>query len=557
MAALVADYVVVGGGLTGCVVASRLHQHDPTLGVIILEAGPDPESKHDVTTPMGGFALRGTELDWQYSTQPHKDTQSRVHILDAGKTLGGGSILNYGGWSRGDLADYDTWAQLSGFKQWDYGHLLPYFKRSERFVADVTTPPDMSHRGDCGPMKITSVNASSFKRRYPLRKPIYTAWSELGVKRTAYGCTGRNEGLSEWLENWDNGKRQSAQHAYPLDGIQVLASALVAKLLFAEEGGASISRQPKVTGVLLQDGRKVQARREILLCAGALRSPIMLLASGIGPRSVLNAKHIPIVQDSPDVGANMIDHFALFQLFKLRPSDKGPALGHPDLEDPAFLLGLPTDCVVNEGLPRDLMEKALDEDGITGAERDALLAPGRCFLEFLVLYHPLTPAVPQDGTYVSTSVMLTLPSSRGSVTLPNDPGTLPVINPGYFATALDRLALIHGVRRVLQLMLATRALEPYIDAEAPPPGLPPLNPGSSDAEIDARIRASGFAHFHTSGTCALGSVLDAQMRVRGVQSLRVCDASVLPSPVGGHPQATLYGVAEKAAELILQDSRLH
>jgi len=124
-----------------------------------------------------------------------------------------------------------------------------------------------------------------------------------------------------------------------------------------------------------------------------------------------------------------------------------------------------------------------------------------------------------------------------------------------FATALDRLALVHGVRHVLQLMLATKALEPYIEAETPPPGHAPLHPGSSDADIEARIRASGVAHFHTTGTCALGSVLDAQMRVRGIEGLRVCDGSVLPSPVGGHPQATLYGIGEMAAEMVMQKTQ--
>ena len=406
-------------------------------------------------------------------------------------------------------------------------------------------------------MKITSVNASHPKRRYPLGEPLRAAWQELGVKREAYGCTGQNEGLSEWLENWDSGQRQPAHHAYSLDGIRVLTSALVSKLQFTETLGASMTDPPKVTGVLLQDGQTVQAQHEVLLCAGALRSPIILMASGVGPRSLLSGRQIPVVQDLAEIGANMIDHFALFQLFKRRPSDKGLALGHSDLEDPAFSIGLPTDCVVNEGLPRDLLEKVLDEDGIMGTERAALIESGRCFLEFLVLYHPLSPVVPVDGTYVSTSVMLTLPTSRGSVSISTSPEAPPVIHPGYFATALDRLALVHGVRRMLQLMLATEALQPYIDAEVPPPGLPSLHTNSSDAEIEARIRASGVAHFHTTGTCALGSVLDAEMRVRGVEGVRVCDASVLPSPVGGHPQATLYGIGEVAAEKIMHKFKIN
>ncbi|KAI4126442.1 MAG: hypothetical protein LQ338_003751 [Usnochroma carphineum] len=560
MSTLVADYVVVGGGLTGCVIASRLKQKDPSLTIIVLEAGPNPESKHDVVTPMGGFALQGSELDWQYSTKPNHNTQNRTHTLTAGKTLGGGSILNYGGWSRGDAADYNTWSRLTGYKHWDYAHLLPYFQRTERFDPTEKAPLGLSPRGLDGPMRITSVSGSSHKRRYPLGEPLCNAWAELGVQREAYGCTGRNQGLSEWLENWDNGRRQAAHQAYPLDGVQVLTGTPVARVLFANGVGASITRlptaseTPKVTGVFLQDGREVQAQREVILCAGAIRSPIILMDSGIGPKSHLS---IPVVRDIPGVGANMIDHFALFQLFKLKASGKGLALGHPDLNDPAFFLGMPSDYVVNLGLPQDLLEKALEEDGITGAERDALLEPDRCFLELLVLYHPLSAPVPADGTFISTSVMLTLPSSRGTVSNSDDiHETHPVVNPGYFATALDRLALVHGVRRMLQLMLGAKALHPYIEAEVPPPGFSPLHPGSSDTEIEARIRATGVAHYHTTGTCALGSVVDANLRVKGIEGLRVCDGSVLPSPVGGHPQATLYGIAEMAAEVILQEGEL-
>lgn len=533
--------------MAGCVIASRLKQDDPSISIIILEAGPNPTSKHDIVTPMGGFALQGSELDWQYNTEPVKETRDRAHKLTAGKTLGGGSVLNYGGWSRGDAADYDAWSRLTGYDEWSYGRLLPYFKRSERFdTADAL--PGLSQRGHHGPIKITSVGASSTKRKYPLGEPLRRAWVELGVKQEAYGCTGHNEGLSEWLENWDNGQRQPAHRVYPLDGVQVSTNTPVAKVLLTESVGMSANHQPKATGVLLQNGQTIQTHREVVICAGAIGSPTILIASGIGEASLLSQRHIPIVHDLPGVGSNVIDHFALFQLFKLRPCNKGLAMGHPDLEDPAFLLGLPSDYVVNEGLPRDLLQKALDEDRVSGVEREALLEPGRCFLELLVLYHPLSAPVPADGTYVSTSVMLTLPSSRGKVSIPR--AGPPVIEPGYFATALDRSALIYGVRRMLQLMLATNAMQSFIEVEVPPPGFGPLHVDSSDADIEARIRGTGVAHCHTVGTCALGSVLNAEMCVHGIEGIRVCDASVLPSHVGGHPQATIYGVSEKAADCI-------
>ncbi|KAL8636697.1 MAG: hypothetical protein Q9228_005938 [Teloschistes exilis] len=545
MSITIADYIVVGGGITGCVIASRLKQKNPSLTVLLVEAGPNPKSEHDVTSPMGGFALQGSELDWQYSTKPDPNTKDRTHTLTAGKTLGGGSILNYGGWSRGDVADYDAWARLTGYEEWDYEHLLPYFQSVESFGSSEQVPSDLSPRGIEGPMRITSANSSSEKRRYPLGEPLCKAWSELGVERTAYGCTGRNEGLSEWLENWHNGQRQAAHHAYSLDGVEILTNTPVIGFVIAQEYMSLIKADgpPRVMGVSLESGQAVQVKREVILCAGAVGSPTILLGS-------------PGLQDLSGAGANMIDHFALFQLFKLKPSDKGLALGHTDLNDPAFFLGMPSDYVVYVGLPRDLLTKALDEDRITGVERDALLEPGRCFLEMLVLYHPLSAPVPADGSYISSSVMLTLPSSRGRISIPKDRlDTHPVIEPNYFSSALDRLALVYGVRRMLQLMLDTKAFHPYIEAEVPPPGFEALHPGSSDAEIEARIRGAGVAHYHTVGTCALGSVVDANLRVKGIDGVRVCDASILPSSVGGHPQATLYGIAEKAAEMVLNDSR--
>ena len=145
----------------------------------------------------------------------------------------------------------------------------------------------------------------------------------------------------------------------------------------------------KATGVLLQNGQEIQAQQEVVLCAGAIGSPMVLMASGIGPKSLLSERQIPVLHDLRGVGVNMIDHFALFQVFKLCPSEKGLAFGHSDLRDPAFLLGMPTNYVVNEGLPRDILEKSLDEDGISGTERQALLQPGRRFLELSIFIIPL------------------------------------------------------------------------------------------------------------------------------------------------------------------------
>jgi choline dehydrogenase-like flavoprotein len=292
-------------------------------------------------------------------------------------------------------------------------------------------------------------------------------------------------------------------------------------------------------------------RNEVLLATGALKSPQLLQLSGVGPASLLAHHSIPLVHDAPEVGRNLFDHLALYQIFKLRHSERGLALGHPALSDPAFVKGLPVDWIVNESLPSPLLQRALGEDG-DPLDEQALGEPGRAHIETMVLYHPLAPGIPVDGSYIATSVMLTLPTSRGSVGLasasPTDP---PLIEPNYFATSMDRAALVYGARRLLQCLTSTTAGQDVIENEvAPAPGMIPLTVESSKEEIEDRIRKVGNLHFHEAGTCALGSVLDAELRVKGVQGLRVVDASVFPAPVGGHPQATLYGLAERAAAMI-------
>ncbi|OTB08085.1 putative GMC oxidoreductase [Hypoxylon sp. CI-4A] len=545
-----ADYVIVGGGLSGSVLASRLKRSLPNSSVLLLEAGPDPTpEEHDVVTLLGGFALQGTALDWQYKTAPTPSTADRVHTLTHGKTLGGGSVVNYGGWSRGDPPDYDVWSErLGGDRRWNYEGLLPYFKSTEFFFDPSASA---KYHGFDGPLKVTPVGASNAARKYPLREPVAQAWRELGIKRKLDPFSGRLAGLSDYYETWEDGKRRPAHSAYPLDGVDVRTSHLVSQILFEETDNG-----PKAIGVKLADDRTVTAKKEVIISAGSLQTPRLLLRSGIGDPSLLAKHHIPNVLSLPSVGQEYFDHFALFQWYKVKDPSRGLAVGHPNLSDPVFVSGMPGDWVVNTGLPRDVLEKALDEDGVSGEAREALLQPGRVFAETLVVYHPLAPGFPLDGSILCTSTMLTVPSSRGRISLSEDiDNTNPHIEPNYFTTAFDRAALIHNVRQTLKAMLGTDALKNYVECEVAFPGMTPLTPDSSDKDIEDRIRAVGVAHFHAAGSCPMGAVVDGDLKVKGVENLRICDASVFPAPVGGHPMATLYAVAEQAADIIIAGSK--
>ena len=544
------DYIIVGGGLTGCTIASRLRYHG--MAIVVLEAGNDASGNPDTTTPAGAFALAGTDLDWAFKTNPILNTSGRSHTVVAGKVLGGGSVLNYGGWSRGDSSDYDHWAKLVGDERWSYERQLPYFKKSE-CVSDTSI--NLEHRGSKGPIRVTSVSASDPKRIYGLRNPLRSAWKELGVQDVSKDSD--IAGISECLENFDNGRRQPAHQAYSLDGVHVVTNALTHRVLFEKDS----NNESHASGVLLADGRQFKVRKEVIVCAGTMRTPQILMLSGIGPSDVLSSHAIQPVVFSNHVGKNLFDHLALYQLWKLRKPEKGLAQGTPLWNDGAYAKGLPWDWIVNETTPSQILGPALaidQKDGkVTASQVAALLDKERCHVETIVIYSTLGAPVPLDGSIIATSVMLLIPSSRGEVSISStDPTTQPEISPNYYDTVSDRLALIHGCRRLTQTLLDTEAGKSVIESEAPPPGMKSLTSQSSDHEFDQRIRDTGMAHYHAAGTAAMGKVVDTKLRVYGVRGLRVADASVLPVPLGGHPQASLYALAEQAADLILEDLRL-
>jgi choline dehydrogenase-like flavoprotein len=384
---------------------------------------------------------------------------------------------------------------------------------------------------------------------------IKTAWTEVEVKYNTQPSSGSLAGISDFLENCHEGKRQPAHLAYSIEGVRVIASTMAHWVVFSKDNAGN----QVATAVLVSDGRQFAARKEIILSAGALRTRQILMLSGIGPGDTLYKYGIPVVSDATEVGKNLFNHFAHFQTWKLGNPEKGLALGSPLMIAPAYFKGLlPVDWAVNETVPSNLLEPALQADIAEGTTNSttqsaSLLGPDRCHVERLIVYS--TVGTPPDGTQITSSVMLHLPTSRGSVSITSaSPADPPAINPNDYATKADRVSLMYGTRRVAQALLDAPAGKAYIECEAPPPGFQPLNSESADAKIDVRIRATGAAHYHATGTAAMGQVVDSSLCVYGVRGLRVADGSVLPVPIGGHPQATLYALAERAAELILQDS---
>ncbi|KAL3483100.1 alcohol oxidase [Aspergillus germanicus] len=551
------DYILVGGGLTGCALASRLASLDPTLHILLIEAGPNVSTHPLTSTPLACFAAHHSALDWDYTTTPQPHLNNRTCYNSAGKALGGGTAVNYGTWTRGNAADYDLWGRVVGDEErWGYANgLLEYFKRTEtHFAPDV----DTRVHGREGPIYNTTVKRSSAERVYPLREPVRAAWERLGVRFNPDANGGDPLGIADFGENWRDGQRQLAGEAYGLEthpGITVLADELVHKGLSSIHGGDDDNESKDVvaTGVRLSSGFEYQASREVIICSGTYRTPQILLLSGIGPREELAKHGIPQLVDAPDVGRNLHDHFCVPQWWKLRNPERGLSSGTPLWTSPAYAMGVPYDWNVTLQAPR--------EDLITALRADAAAAD--------VIYAPMGPAItgfdaPMDGTLISTAVILMTPTARGQITLADtDPASAPVINPNYYATHVDRAIVRDGIRRVARLFLDTPGGKKIVEHEVTKPAAAagggggngsacvPVRLDSTDDEIDHNVREIGMTFFHPGGSAAMGKVVDTELRVRGVKGLRVADASILPVPIAAHYRAILYALAEKTADLII------
>lgn len=538
------DYIIVGGGTAGVTIASRLKTYLPASRIALIEAGPNAVDHPKVNAVSEGsewLQLMPEGLVVDYSTTPQAHLDNRRIMNVAGRLLSGSSGVNVGNWMRPSVADCDVIAERAGSEKFRFGNLIKYFKRVEKHFDSAADPEDYGFEGG-----IHTIGG----RKYPLRDILQKTAEKLGHKYNSQAAKGDPIGLVDFVQNFkavsdDKAVRQHSARVYDLTGVEVLCDTPVARILFDDK---------RATGVELVSGAKLHAKEEVIICCGTQRTPQLLMLSGIGPSSELTSHNIPLIHDAPAIGQNLFDHSGIFQFYRLKDATKGYARPFTNTSQPEYNQGLPVDFTLFATIPKNELLPYLISDGHD--ESSTILTTKCAHFMSLTFYDarfappPLYPSITEDNAHIGLASIHLLPLSRGSITLPSSsPLDNPVCDPKFLSTATDRFILRRAMRENIDLV-STSPIADVIETEVAPLGFPILTKDSSDEDINARIRAMMATVSHPMGTCALGTVLDGEFRVKGVKGLRVCDASVFPEPVAAMPNCLIYALAEMAAEMV-------